>query len=274
MEHIFFLTLASLFGMTRGVLSLAVEHPLDVIKTYWQANPLRRSFVEIALEIYHLKGYKGFYSGAFPNMIRVVIKQGYRYPLMIALPFLYGNIFDSLFLVSLSTGLTIAFLEGFIITPFERFKVWLMTYSGSSNGIKTFMIKLHNQIVHVLYRGLKITIIRQVVSWVTFLVVHDQLIFYAKNLYAVQTLSIVVLLIISLVEGAVNTIAIMPFDCIKTQQQKANDPSNETIGNLFQSIYRKHGLRGLYLGWTPKMIQYMIHSAFTVTLLERLKEAF
>jgi hypothetical protein len=41
-----------------------------------------------------------------------------------------------------------------------------------------------------------------------------------------------------------------------------------------RDLYQSYGIRGLYLGWQVRMIQYMIQSVFTVTLLEKLERAW
>ena len=41
-------------------------------------------------EIYKTKGvFRGFYAGSMPNLGRILIKNAYRYPLMIGLPTFY-----------------------------------------------------------------------------------------------------------------------------------------------------------------------------------------
>jgi solute carrier family 25 citrate transporter 1 len=263
---------AGLVGALRGAVSLIVEHPLDVIKTYWQAYPSRRSMLVVATEILKLKGWRGFYSGVIPNVMRVMLKQAYRYPLMIALPVVFGELTTSVTYISIATGLSIALLEVWVITPLERFKVWLMTYQHSSGGIKAFLKTLKNDVIHSLYRGLKITAIRQVASWVTFLVVHDQLMVWIKAYNGdVLSMSLVMLLGISLIEGAINTLVVQPLDCIKTNQQKIKASCPDNIWGMFKHIYSEYGIRGVYVGWEARMIQYMINSGFTVMVLEALK---
>lgn len=275
MDTSIYLAFAALIGMMRGAASLIIEHPLDVIKTYWQAYPSKVGVISVAKEIRDLKGWGGFYSGAVPNIIRVMLKQAYRYPLMIGLPVLFGQLTNSITLISISTGLSIALLEVGIITPLERLKVWLMTYQIPSGGIKTFLKAFHHSAVYTLYKGLKITALRQIVSWVTFLVIHDQLMVWVKayNGGAVN-LSLLLLFGVSLIEGAINTAVVQPLDCIKTNQQKAQINDRDDITYRIKEIYTAYGVGGLYVGWAVRMIQYMINSAFTVAVLESLKTGF
>ena len=275
MESTIYLMIAGAVGALRGASSLIVEHPLDVIKTYWQAYPSGRSLFSVAKEVRDLKGWLGFYSGAIPNVMRVMLKQAYRYPLMIALPVVFGTITPSVTYISIATGLSIALLEVWVITPLERFKIWLMTCQNSSFGIKAFFKAIRNDVVHSLYRGLKITAIRQIVSWITFLVVHDQLMVWVEAYNgSVLNVSFMVLLGVSLIEGAINTAVVQPLDCIKTNQQKIKSSKCDNIGVILEHIYNGYGIRGLYVGWEARMLQYMINSAFTVAILEALKEGY
>lgn len=275
MDTTLYLAFAALIGMMRGAASLIIEHPLDVIKTYWQAYPDRKSFLSVANEIRTLKGWLGFYSGAIPNMMRVMLKQAYRYPLMVVLPPLFGTFTSSVVTISIATGVGIALLEVWVITPLERFKVWLMTYQKSSGGIKMFFKALRQDVIHSLYKGLKITAFRQVATWVTFFVVHDQLMIWVKAYNGSTTnMPIMILFAVCLTEGISNTIIVQPLDCIKTNQQKIKALNHNSISSLFKHIYNGYGVRGFYVGWEARMLQYMINSGFTVVLLESLRESF
>ena len=36
-------------------------------------------------------------------------------------------------------------------------------------------------------------------------------------------------------------------------------------------VYKTRGFGGFYIGWQPKMIQYIIQSVFTVSILDKLE---
>lgn len=124
------LTVSLVAGMARGLIGFPLEQPFEAIKTQWQADPKHRNEWRIFREIVEKKGfYRGFYAGSLPNLGRILIKQFYRYPLMIALPPFFEKQLDTsnLELVKAVSGLTIAVIESFILCPFERLKVFLMT---------------------------------------------------------------------------------------------------------------------------------------------------
>lgn len=74
---------------------------------------------------------RGFYAGSIPNLTRLVCRNAYKYPLLMALPEVFRNNFPSLKdnekTLKLATGLSIAFVETTINCPIERTKTFVMT---------------------------------------------------------------------------------------------------------------------------------------------------
>lgn len=70
-----------------SVISLPLEHPLDALKTNMQANQTgMRGEVEAMLA---RKGWRAFYNGFSINLLRVMVKQAYRWPLWISIQTFY-----------------------------------------------------------------------------------------------------------------------------------------------------------------------------------------
>ncbi len=225
-------------------LSLCFEHPFDVMKTWWQANPGLPSLKVVISRIHQARGVYGFYCGFLPNMIRILSKQAYRYPLMIFLPLFYKSIFEEKWFISFLCALTIAFFEVLVITPLEHLKVRLI------------LIFQKNHLSFDVYKGFHIVALRQIVSWGSFLCSHDLLTFIFPNAH---------FLIIGVMVGILNTLCTLPFDCMKTciQSGKAR-----TIQEAYAQI---HSYKGFYKGVEPRMIQYTINAAFTLFILEKFK---
>lgn len=274
MDYYAFIILPALVGAFRGGLSLVFEHPLDVIKTYWQANPHKLSIISVIRSIVFYKGLLGFYSGAIPNVMRVVFKQAYRYPLMLTVPLVYNAVCSSVFMVSVLTGLTIAVIEVWLLTPLERLKVWLVTFKQNSKGVITFFkTSVRVGVVSQLYKGLNISLVRQVTSWTVFLVVHDQLMLFVKAMnIPPNELPVLWLLGVAFVEGGVNTLVVQPLDCLKTHIQKVDSIQGYSILSIFSLVFKQYGFRGLYIGWQVRLFQYMVHALFTISVLEHLKQ--
>lgn len=84
---------SSLAGLVRTTVGFPFEHPIDSIKTQWQAKPHMKHELAIARDVYARKGIlKGFYAGSLPNLTRCLLKNTYRYPLMVGLPNFYKKV--------------------------------------------------------------------------------------------------------------------------------------------------------------------------------------
>lgn len=270
---------ASLAGAGRGFLGLVIEHPLDTIKTRRQADPMN-STAKITKMIYQEGGIRGFYSGALPNGIRLIGKQTYRWPMMVALPLFFREALPPSIQkeypssVKISTGLTIASFETFLICPLERLKVHFMTSEQKGKKIRRFFADHTGNLSQELGRGLNAVYAKQTTIWVTFLVADEKFKNWERKRIRSEELPLFSLLKVSCFVGSTMTAVNMPFDVVKTNLQKQNHLANEGVFNTIRKIYQMNGIRGLYAGWQVRMIQYMIQSTLTVTFLERLEHSF
>ena len=135
---------SAVIGVLRGLVGFPLEQPMESIKTQWQASPKNKNEIQILKQIYAEKGiYRGFYAGSLPNLTRVVLKNVYRYPLMIKMP----NVIQSRVKIAKNdrkvakalTGLSIAAIESFILCPVERLKVILMTKNNNNSSTWTIL---------------------------------------------------------------------------------------------------------------------------------------
>ena len=163
---------ASLTGALRGITGFSLEHPFDCVKTCWQAEPHLSSAKKVARHNYEKKGVLGFYAGAIPNGTRMVIKQAYRFPMMMAFPKFYRERLpenvkrNAPFVEDALTGISIATLESGIITPLERMKVVIMTSEKMKRSLVQFIARPH--LFQEAYRGFSASYLRQLVTWSTF----------------------------------------------------------------------------------------------------------
>lgn len=271
---------ASLYGAVRGLVGLPIEHPFDCLKTRTQANLKAPSTIEVLKEIYQQNGVRGFYAGAIPNGIRLAFKQTYRWPMMLAFPKFYNSILSEDVNKQLPsfkkalTGVTIASLETLIICPLERLKVWLMTSYKNDKSLTNFFRENKGNLGTQLFKGLNASYPRQLTAWVIFLVADDKFKSMARQYSGKEELSFPMLLAVSFLVGTTNTLTTMPFDCMKTQFQMQSPIENRGLINAMKYTYKNFGMRGLYAGWQPRMLQYMIQSVFTVSLLDKLEKSW
>jgi hypothetical protein len=80
---------SSAIGMLLGLLGLPFEHPFDSLKTNMQAT--NESAKKTIKSIYTRKGFRGFYNGFGINLMRILFKQAYRWPLNITLLSFYTS---------------------------------------------------------------------------------------------------------------------------------------------------------------------------------------
>lgn len=265
------LLFSAFVGILRGMISLVLEHPLEVIRTRWQLAA-RENLKSIIQGILAHKGVRGFYSGALPHLARLLIKQAYRYPLMLILPACYGALVGRGLFTSFLTGLTIALGEIFLITPLERLKVWLITSHQQTQSLGSFFTLNKGAFIKELYRGLSAMAPRQVLTWVVFMVTHDWLVASAKMYVGTSVLPLTVLVAISLIEGGIHGALVLPFDCLKTHMQKYQAKESLYIVDVALSIYKRYGIRGFYAGWWATLIKYSIHALLTTPALEYLRD--
>jgi hypothetical protein len=274
------LLISALVGVSRTVGGLPIEHPLDTIRTRWQANATKSlNSLSVAREIYSSKGLLGFYSGALPNTTRRAVKQTYRWPMMLFFPNFYREHILSEHiqqkyprLPKILTGLSIANFEIVVINPLERLKVWLMT-SPTRIGILEFFKQAKNNIIRELYRGTSAVFWRQNVSWITFLYMDE----LTKNKFRQYKqnnhLTYLDLFICGMIVAFVNIAAMMPFDYVKTQKQKYFQ-DNKSMIEIFKITLTNDGISRFYVGWKIYLVQCAIVAILSVNILDKLEQKF
>lgn len=269
----------SFSGVIRGVLGFPLEHPFDCVKTRWQAKPELSSSLKVVQHIYQEKGILGFYTGGIPNGTRMVLKQAYRFPMMAIFPAFYNKqLPDDIkkkipYIEKIMTGVTIASLESFIISPLERLKVWMMT-SGKGKGINKFIVENRSRLISELYRGLRASYARQLATWTSFEAADGFFKAKAREYTQKDKLDFIPLFIASLFVAGVNTAVTLPFDFVKTHLQKADPLQSKKVFSNMRQLAQQHGFSVLYTGWRVKMVHYMLHSVYTVALVEKQEQSW
>ncbi len=271
---------ASIIGAGRGALGLPIEHPFDVVKTRMQASQESVSAIETIKKVYNANGWRGFYTGAVPNGIRMMSKQVYRWPLQMELlsqfqdriPVSTQKRFPTS--VEFATGLSIASIETGIICPLEHLKVVLITNEEDKRKkLRKFFAQHHGGTRNELYRAFSAAYFRQITSWVSFLVANKKFKTWEQERTKTKDLSFLSLMRVAFLVGGVNTAANLPFDVIKSKMQQ-HKHSNMGFVETAQKIYRTRGMIGFYAAWHVRIVHYMVNSAFTVTILDRVEKSW
>lgn len=172
------------------------------------------------------------------------------------------------------TGFSISFCELVIICPFERIKVWLMTTKSQGDARVTNYYN-KNFSIRDLYTGFVSLLLRQGLSWSSFLASTEVTKNMMKQYRGTDHLSSLDIFYVSIPVSIINTAFIMPIDCVKTfyQQYESLTDRNSFIRTI-RNMVNTYGIKGLYLGWSARLIQYTIQSVFTLIVIEELQREY
>lgn len=278
---------SSLFGMLRTMVSLPIQHPFDVIKVNWQANPKLKNELAVLRMIQREKGLKGLYSGYATNFSKHMFKSIYRYPLLSTLPRFYANLFGSTYeqnkhKMKLLTSFTLASVEAGLVTPFERLQVFIMTSKFSTSNYRDFYNMSKTKLRTEMFKGFTPYFTKQIVAWTTFLQADTFYKNQVRKLFDIKDNEMITGYKFALCTALISMTTIfcvMPFDNIKTFLQKYNlevidGRKTEKLKNkvniptAIRKIYARAGLFGFFTGFRVKLFVHFITSSFTVALLE------
>jgi len=292
---------AAVYGSLAALIRLPLEHPLDCVKTQWQAHPSFTNSRQVVRHIWLNGGVTRFWAGILPAAVRSSTKELYRFPLMVSLPQFYHSKMSTVYssgaltprdniCAKIFTAETIATLESVISCPLERCKVLLMTrgnvsasyavlnsigFSSMANSPKRFLFNT-GMIGSRLFQGFGALYARQSLSWTTFLVADSQLKQCVRSLTGQSTvLTFPYLMFVSFGVGLIHTVVTLPVDCLKTRLQQFNTCSSSAAKWMprptVRQILSQYSLGSFYVGFRVRLLQYVINSIFTVALLEHLE---
>lgn len=271
------LATSSFCGIIRAAIGMPIEYPLDCIKTNWQANPELKSTKQVVQLIYRQHGIYGFYNGWIPSTVQRTFEQAYRFPLVIAIPKFYKKHLPKNVQSYFSgidkglTGITIATFETFV-SPFERIKVWEATKEHRKLSFFSELKNKKSNKIFELYKGVRASYAKSLVSWTTFLLTDHWFKQFAKQYEGKKELNALSLAIVSLSVGIVCTMVVLPIDVVKTHMQMVNPSEHVGILRNITYIIKKYGFRGIIVGWPIKMTTSTLQTALTVTTLEKVQE--
>lgn len=267
--------------LARSMLAGSVAHSielltlgqfLDRIKVEKEARPHLQSIKDAFKHIWQQGGWREFYKGFRANMALSVLKGstgwGIHHLCNRQVLKIYPQKDKRLPSMSFTmlVGCTTGFIEtSFILCPLERLKTYEMTSQGyhplknvklvSSSGLK-FM-----------YKGWTPLLLRQTVSWTSYLVTYQKLrqAFLSRS----STLTIQEKITLAVSTGAIVACINAPFDLLKTQLQQA-DVNHEKMWKKAHTIHLQYGWRGMYRGLTIKLIRNIWSSVCIILTLDQM----
>lgn len=273
-----FMAFNSAIGIIRSVIAFPVEHPLDTVKTRWQSKPNLSHEVQVLRDLISDKGVRGLYAGSLPNLARNLVKNAYRFPLMVSLPAYFSQnlperIRKNKFLTTQLSSTTIAIIEAGILCPLERLKVLFMTQTQSEKiSYRAFLMNNRRSLFSELYRGYIALWVRQQISWTVFLQADMIAKSSMRKYYKIpddKTLNNFQLVAWVIFVAVTNVMCVMPLDVAKTFLQKAH-PSTKYL-EAYRIIYRKGGILGLFTGFRPRLASMLLTSFIGVFFMEKMK---
>jgi hypothetical protein len=289
------------------IAELVVGHPFDTVKTRMQASFVNTSATNVARSIWTTEGPAGIYRGASACLSRMALKAAYRYPARPMVKEQIGTLTTSEVPRNVLTGLTLAVMDGIILTPIERMKVWLIVTAPSAREpscavtsqqaspwghLKSFTdflrgAKSRGGLIAEIYRGVTPTTLRAVLSWTSYLVIEERI----YNLFPLHCTApdgqtdpqyaahfILRSLSCGFLAGCVNILCVLPLDTVKTKMQQYTGAgpqasASPSLLRCIQGTYFHGGLRALYAGWQMRLPQYVLVGAvqsMTVPLIDRI----
>jgi hypothetical protein len=278
--------LSSYLGSRQMLLGFILGHPLDLCKTLAQAKPKSSSSnFSLLREINSKDGVRGFYKGGSMNLGRVMLKEAYRSPLRGFVKHFYAT---SLIpknvehkypdLKNALTGLTMAVIDTFIVSPLERIKVWIMTSEKERHNLLRYFRKKDSELrrhgLADLFRGLRVSFYRSAISWVSFLLIEENVRLNVLNESETRDdlMSIKDQLLIGTICGVLNSALTLPLDAVKTQIQKraSETHAKDEIMQTCKQIWSKHGLKGFYSGFQYRLPHYIIIAVLTTGNIQKI----
>lgn len=217
-----------LFGFISNASSVILTAPIDVIKTNYQLKR-NQNIKSICIEIYNMKGLRGFYSGVIPNLSTYPIFWATFFgsnQLMNNYKFIDNNYLDK-FIKS--------YIAGTIGSTLTNPLFVIKTRIQNTERMNTSIIKDLNKLGYQSYfKGLGSTSLNNVKLSIQF-PLYD----YLKDI----TQSV---LISSFLSKVISSTLFYPLDLIRINQR--NSDLKLGIIEIIKTIYKKNGFLGLYRG--------------------------
>jgi len=256
-------------GIGQAADLLTLGHILTRIATQQQANP-QFTFMQSIKSIHSKGGIPEFYKGLRWNLLIGVMKGASRWGLNNSLYRFYTTNFGNSSLVPVMVGVTGAAIETtLILCPFESLRTREMTTFWKEGKVNMWHTITKIDGVKIFFRGWDSILLRQVVTWVTYLVVYDQCRNIALKSKGSMPLTWIDKILVGSATGFVACLLNTPFDMFKTQVQK-DQPLKLQITSLARVLYSQYGAYGLYSSLGTRALRSTWYSAVTLLTMDYL----
>lgn len=259
-------SLGAIFSATQQV---TVGQFCERIRIERQAFPRGESLMETYNRLYRQGGVRKFYEGLKWSLWTQCSKNALRWMMLAKVDRCYDYYLTSKWkkeypsLQPSCVGASMALVETSLVTVTELMKTLHMTTAVSQKPQMLEIVKSGG--VGALYQSWSVVLIRNSVSWISYLVTPLKLYsFFAKP----NECSVVQDLVINGLAGGLNVLIITPFDMIKTQLQKENALKVQNFVHAVQKIYGLYGIKAFWNGAGIKMVHNVWYAAVMLTAMK------
>jgi len=258
-----------------------VEHPLDTVKVRLQAqqNGCITSMhfkgpVDCAYETFRWEGIRGFYRGLSVPLAGTMLETACLFSINNKIMSWMRTPRDTghqlpLWKVIVSGGIT-GGLVAVILTPMELIKSRLQV---QTNTVKTYrgpldcvLKSVKTEGWRVMFRGHVATTLREIPGTAAWFTSYDVVVrFLEPNLTPIKVVngketrnspSPFTSMLGGAIGGTLYWLAFYPADTVKSAvQTSSNTRRRHVFWSMLLSIYKQHGVRGLYAGITPTLVR-------------------
>ncbi len=224
---------SSFWGVLRGLAVQPVVFPLGAIKVHQQLSKEPQNAASIAKKLYQEGGFRRFYLGISPELVKVSTKQFWCWPMITGVPRFLNRFRLNDIEKQLITGLLVSTTDALIATSLESRKVNTIS-SGKSQ-------KLSFKVYKEGWQGFGIHWTKLSVSWTAFLTAQQYLRSRAKS-PTETTLPLRKLAVIGTQVAIFVTVISAPLDLATTRKLVKNEKVS-----LSRHLFRGSPLNGLAL---------------------------
>lgn len=245
---------SSAFGVVRGLFVQTLIFPFEVLKIRVQGSQDSEKSIKIAQRVFQQEGWKAFYTGLYPQLVKTSLKQIWCWPMMTTIPGVchrYG--IEGIYAQQVVTGLAIAAVDAAATTPLEKVKI-----SSAFNGRVIYSLwgaykeGWHGFTAHWAKRS---------INWVTFLTSQKYLRDRARA-QSEQPITIPQVLKIGTQVALIVSLVSAPLDFVNTRVQ--------TQKFKFSHLVSRDGFLMVCRGWHLNAVCLIIQSVASVFLFELL----
>lgn len=249
-----------MYGVFRGLGAQVFLYPLEVIKTNQQMSEKLISGWAVTRQIWKDFGVKGFTQGFAPQLAKVLLRQGWWWPVIIYFPPLLSGYQVSPLMQQAITGVAVASVDTVVNSPLDRVRILLSTGKKRDMNFASFFRDG--------WQGAGPYWKKESVKWAAFLMGQH---YFRKHLSSGdgKPLSLFQIAQASFYLSFIANIAISPLDVITTLKQGKKLSILESAHReklpLLQILQRMY--RGFPLNFTMTMLQ-ITATVFLIDWLE------